>query len=140
MGYIHFRFQVRESNFTRTISNPDFVVKKNRQMKHAKALAKTQSVELTIYTDLSPTCYFVKGRGFYFSTNICLFQKPNLIEQKDLESNSLQLWSLCSVSILPRTLEITKRRTFKATSNSPCLTNRSSRSRSRRRPGQAWRT
>ena len=111
-------------------------------MKHAKALAKTQSVELTIYTDLSPTCYFVKGRGFYFSTKCCLFLEPILIEHKYLESNSLQFWSLCSVLVLPRTLDtcIIKRMTSKAPINSPCLTNRSSRSRSRRRPGQAWRT
>jgi len=35
------------------------VVKENKARKHARAL-QSQSSELTIYTDLTPTCYFVK--------------------------------------------------------------------------------
>ena len=100
MILVHFRFQVRESNFTRTISNPDFVVKKNRQMKHAKALAKTQSVELTIYTDLSPTCYFVKGEEIrlWISRVLERFSTEHK-DQKCSELNSLQILVLCSVQI-----------------------------------------
>ena len=55
----------KTNEFTRTISNPAIVVKKNRQMKHAKALLKNSS-ELTIYTDLSPQCYFVKVSGLFY--------------------------------------------------------------------------
>ena len=35
------------------------MVKENKARKHARAL-QSQSSELTIYTDLTPTCYFVK--------------------------------------------------------------------------------
>ena len=35
------------------------MVKENKARKHARAL-QSQSTELTIYTDLTPTCYFVK--------------------------------------------------------------------------------
>ena len=34
-------------------------MKENKARKHARAL-QSQSSELTIYTDLTPTCYFVK--------------------------------------------------------------------------------
>ena len=34
-------------------------MKENKARKHARAL-QSQSTELTIYTDLTPTCYFVK--------------------------------------------------------------------------------
>ena len=107
MILVHFWFQVRESNFTRTILNPDFVVKKNRQMKHAKALAKTQSVELTIYTDLSPTCYFVKGEEIrLWITRVLERFSTEHKDQKCSELNSLQILVLCSVQILYRTRDI----------------------------------
>ena len=57
-----FFFQVQESNFTRTISNPDAVIKKRREQKVQKRLA-TESREIQIYTDLAPTlCYYVNVR------------------------------------------------------------------------------